>query len=365
MAVSEPLVLSLAEATGRCLNPTPWQQVIHGHCREFRQGMLEAVHEIDGPDAASRYAMCGMGDRMMASADGHAFGLKPHGCGSPVCPRCSRRKGLRMLAKVRNRLASGKHGKLFHMVLTQRVVAGEPLVETGKRFQDRVNVWMTRVRKRGDFIGGFGSIHIVWSRAGGWHYHMHLLLEASSEEGAAQMSAMWGTTLVPNEVDGLPPNEAFTRHVADEGACSELAGSLESTEFWREPEDEVARVLAYVIRDALKGIDVGGVGRAGRERFLEVVGFLRKRRCFRMYGAWRKECTGDSEEADDRTEADVDRGTSEKVALTVDLGTVDHVFFEAKSGVVLAGRAFQWMESQCRNNAGLGRRVVAFVRSVA
>jgi len=363
--LTDSSVMSLADATARVQRPTPWQRVIHGDCTGFRQGMLEALAETESAEAAGRYAMCGMGDRMCASSDGREFGVRPQGCGSPVCPRCSRRKGLRMLKKVKARLASGGHESLYHMVLTQRVVAGEPLSETAKRFQDRVNVWMTRVRKDGRFVGGFGSIHIVWSRAGGWHYHMHLLLETSDDEAAASFSATWGTTLVPNEVDGHAPNEAFVRHVADAGGCREIAGALESTEFWREPEDEVSKALAYVIRDALKGVDVAGVGRAGRERFREVVAFLKKRRCFRLYGAWREEVAAAAGQEEEGADTEIDRAGGEKAALSLDLGTMDHVFYEARKGASMPMRALCWLEAQCRNNGGLGKRVVAFARSVA
>jgi len=101
---------------------------------------------------------------------------------------------------------------------------------------------------------------------------------------------------VSTDASHLDYKDVFMRKVC--GAGEALTGMQNNTqlEFWDEPTDEVEKVLHYVIRDVLQGIE-GWVSSLQRKEdvfdFCDAIGGMKRHR---TYGKWRKKVVDDATE---------------------------------------------------------------------
>jgi hypothetical protein len=148
------------------------------------------------------------------------------------------------------------------------------------------------------------TYHMKPSLRFGWHYHCHLVVEwddvVDGDSLYEKVDRKWRE--VSREASRVDDNPVFARMVTGEGPA--LVGMKENTqlEFWDEPQDEVEKVLHYLIRDVLQGIE-GWLSRLRTEEeaaeFCEFMSAAKRHRC---YGKWRKRVAGDETEARDAAE---------------------------------------------------------------
>ncbi|MBA7656192.1 hypothetical protein ES703_64107 [subsurface metagenome] len=353
-------VVTEVELEDQVARVSSWQWVIHGETRELRKLAVVALLRQKGGQAAKRYALCGRGDEMRTNQRG-AFRIIPHGCGERVCPRCSRKRGVKFLRKVEHHLAVEPHGYLYHMVLTQRVLHYEKLVESASRFNakwKRMRPWLGQQ----GMTAALATIHINWSRKGGWHYHMHLFLEITSLLARESVEKVWWRLL--EEMDHTEKAApCFLRKLADPGpALSELFESAGQVEFWSEASSEMGTALQYPLRDILAGVTNWSLGEADAKRMEELVRDTQSMQSHRTYGRWRLPVTPAEEEDED---AEVERIREEVNTMGwLSLGIMDQVQVAACVGTSFCVEGLMWLERNVRNESVFGRRVVNFCRVV-
>lgn len=342
-----------------------WQIVIHGTDLDFRKIVCEVLESRANYGASFKYALCGRGDQVYSEKGGD-HKISPKRCGRRECPRCSRYRGLKHVDKIRKVLSNGDHGFLYHMCFTQRVVAGECLLDSRERLVDKWGPMYRTLQGKFRMVGGMFTEHVVWSqRKGGWHVHLHLLAEFSQSLKREDVGRSWWGRL--KKFDGgesFAP--VFVRQVCAAGCAIEFGES--QGELWRQGSSEVARAIEYPLRDVLSGIGdrLGALMdyESRRELVAEYMDGMQGRKTNRALGRWR----GAVEEVE------IDEAEKEKAEAAVIvakakiwrlLGTVDNVARDAESGNVAALSALGWLESASANNGKLGKRLVEFCRYFA
>lgn len=266
--------------------PSRWQKIIHGATECFRQRIALELLGSGCQKVAMRYAQCGQGDGVVE--DGHGkFRMRPKRCGHRLCPRCARYRGSQRVRHVMEHLERGPHGSLWHLVMTQRVVRGEPVSETKRRFEALWRQWIRRFRRMGA-VAGLRSTHCVWSRYGGWHYHAHFFMElpglaADCWDTAEAMREAWCT--LRDAKEGVKGDAGFCRLVVDQGDGLPRDESSQG-EFWSDPSDDVARAVQYVVRDVCQSLEAWNLDSA-LDRISEFVDMAANAQFSRMYGWWR------------------------------------------------------------------------------
>jgi len=339
---------------------SPWQRVIHGATDDYRLGVYRSLCKIKTAEAAETYWMCGRGDQMQRADGSAAHRVVPRGCGHRACPRCSRGRGYRQVVRVEEILSGGDHGDLYHIVLTQRVRPGEPLAVCQRRFNQRANVFFTRLRKTGDFSGGFGAVHLVYSRRGGWHYHMHLLAEVTSGVQIDDLTSIWPAYNSSGDFLDSQVELPFARLLLHAGPAIQKTEAAQG-DFWESCEGQVQRGLSYFMRELVKGMGTGTKFDQGESALDDFVGCLGRLRLFRLYGRFRGHTV-----ASDKSEEDLDEKEKEKKKANeptwIQMGTVDEVTRMASQGIYNACIAIDCLEKMATGNGQRAVRLVAMCR---
>lgn len=184
---------------------TPADQLVHRSCRrkqkEDRKAALEVARGLDaaGGTRNQRRARvireCGM--RVWVYYDGSkpaaATWPFPWRCGERLCPGCSRRRDLELLARRQPYLleAPSRGGRLVDVTLTQRVRAWESVAEAEARLRER---WRRLYRRRafkGRVLGWILAFQVTSKPGRGFHLHAHGVLEVTPEFRFGAFKAAW------------------------------------------------------------------------------------------------------------------------------------------------------------------------------
>jgi len=315
---------------------SPWQFVLHGDTSAYREGVVTWMCQQERWKQARKFALCGRGDVGQGCASGSALRVRPRGCGSRLCARCSRKYGRRYYRRVAGWLGNEAHGELVHVVFTQRQLPFESLSQAMGRFQGA----FLRVTRRWALAGvaaGLVSFHPKVGRAGGWHFHAHAVLElrgVTLEDFVAAVQPVWWAAQQMGGA-GLPP--LFARVVCGAGAALAGLAKGEQGEFWEESPDQATRVLQYVVRDMVQGVDRWGEGLDGKRMAEGFCDALADAKMHRTYGKWRRAHDAEDVEEVDLGESDEAPGTvtekdAKKGALEwFDVGTMDSILYRARS----------------------------------
>jgi hypothetical protein len=337
-----------------------WQRVLHGGSEVVRAEVAKVLLDAKGEKGAYRYACCGLADQV--SRRGDEVFVSPRGCGHKLCPRCGRRRGGRYARRIMGWLAQKEHGDLWSVVLTQQVVAGEDLAAARSRMAGRQRRYMRWLDGVG-LIGAMTCAHVVWSgRAGGWHYHVHVMVELP-------VGVMNKERLLQKWVDLAEGGKCHTDEhqarliVSAGGPILELAEDSGDTDFWHESKGPVARAVQYPLRDLVQGVSAWRLGgdevqlrRCAFELVTQACGW----KMFRAWGRWRKACPAAEKEAEGAADAeDVSAGAP---GPAVGLGTVGRLWRAARSGDQAARAVFRGLEKSVRNESSFAARLVRYCR---
>lgn len=328
-----------------------WQKVIHGSERDARGRLAAAIYDVQGGDAAMRFSLCGRGDKIMRG--GGQTRVKPCKCGSRFCARCSRYKGLSHAKRAKAHLSAREHGHVSHVVLTQRVRKAETWREAVKRWDRTWRQFWRQVKRRGDVVGGLLTIHVTWSRFGGWHAHGHLLSETNGAPDGRAWDEFWTLARRRTGDDGeLEP--LFIRQVCEPGPA--LVFGKGEGDLWTEGQDQVANALEYPLRDVVSGVRNEQLHEVPADRLLEWVGGAKGVQMHRRLGAWVKPVAVEDDGEGTSTDGEA------AVVVEREMGTVDDVIARARAGQREAVLLLRELEACCRNDGVVAKRLVAIVR---
>lgn len=349
---------------------TKWQWIIHGDTITYRKRCVRWLVQEKRFTQARRFALCGRGDVGSLGDDGSGVRIQPRGCGARFCPRCSKRYGRRYLNRVNAHLSRGPHGQMWHMVLTQRVLPEERLLGARERFNKAWNKFYTTLRRVG-MHAALATYHVTPSGLKGWHFHCHVLVEFKAGLDANdfyhQLDEAWFAALRDGDSQRKP---LFMRLVTEAGDV--MLGLKDDTqlEFWSESTDQVEKVLQYVLRDVLQGVE-GWIARLQTdEQAKDFAAALSKAKLHRLYGTWRKALP-------DQLDVDVgdtilgcetvdEKGQPKKgVTLWTPLGSMDELFWMARKGDTQACEFVRRLLSRSNNKGVVGIRLARLVRDVA
>jgi hypothetical protein len=357
-------------------NPAAYQRCIHGTETLLREEVTEQLLRIGSDKTAFRYAACGLGDAVMRGGDGHS--VQPMGCGHRLCPRCGRARGRPMIKRTLGWLAGASHGEIFTMVLTQRVHKGESLVDARARMVPKERSYLAWIKAHG-LVSGSLTTHIVWSdRVGGWHYHVHLLLEFPPGVWSVnKLRLLWHGVSAEGGRGRRPEWSQYGADssrlvVAAGGPISELKDDEGEPDWWTESKGPLAAAVQYPVRDMAQGVSAARCG-GDRERVRECVAVLLKYargwKLRRTFGRWRTkppvivelEPDADAEKKKAAAGGSAPAGEDQRWKL----GTVHRIAKQARQGMAGARAVFAALELSCKNNSDFGKRFVAFCRSLS
>lgn len=346
----------------------------------MRVRVVESLIALGKEKLAFRYALCGTADQMVKGPDG--VGVKPKGCGHPMCPRCGRRGAGRYVRRVQGWLGWCDHGDLFNVCFTQRAVRGESVAHARSRMAWKLRSFMRWATREG-LVAGMTVHHAAVSghpkSLGAWHYHVHALLEfpagtfptVESEDRGKKvqtnslLAAQW-VAIASRKGEEVSPLWHH-RLLAAGPAIVALRDDTGDPDFWSESKDGVAKVIQYPMRDLAQGISawrVGGDPVTVAERVHELVRDGRAWKMRRAWGRWRRRCPEEAAAAQLEEGGPEEEGTeSAPPAAAKPLGTMRRVFLAARAGHAWAREALQGLEGNCRNNTRFARRLVAWVRA--
>jgi len=352
-----------------CARRTRWQWVLHGATEAFRVGIVRHFCGQGKYKKAKRYACCGRGDTAYVEEHGPGCKVRPKCCGYRTCPRCSRRYGRKILRKVGGHLASGPHGAIDHVVLTQKVKDGESLDVTRSRFEKKWKRIYKGIRAAG-MRSMLVTYHVKRTRGEGWHYHAHCVIEwgveVCAEDACASVALGWRDAL---EGAGELSHPVFYRHVATPGdALVELAKDGQG-EFWAESADAVTKLLQYCIRDVVQGIENWVEGVDTEELTAEFARAVDGAKLHRVYGVWRTKLEEKAVEEKDvvgvgATEKERAEAAKKGVFEWLKIGSVDAVLSGAGTGVTLMREFVRSLACTYSNRSAVCRRLTALLRSI-
>ena len=352
----EPLDIRAEQARGMIGSFTAWQRVLHGETDRWRSVMVDLLLEDGGSEKAWRYAACGRGDELVRRVDG-SLGVKPLCCGSAVCPRCSRKRGVRFARRVREHLARAPHGRLEHVVFTQLVIRGESLASCSDRFEKRWNRMRGWWSRRG-LSAGLLTIHTTWSRFGGWHLHGHLLceVEPGGADGAAALG-WWRDQCSAENPERDTSGAGFVRVVVQAG------GPLVVTDFHADAVDAgavermaVCRALDYPLKDVYQGVATRAMRNAPEAALRELVSCVKRLRRHRLIGRWRAKAPEAAATGNEAAVAAVP-------TMGESLGRLDVIRESARSGDWFAAALLREFESGYSGPCASSVMFVAFCRA--
>lgn len=319
---------------------SPWQWCIHGDTLAYRREVVRWLVAKKKFVLAKRFALCGRGDLLMKDLEKDRGRVRPMGCGAAFCPRCSRKSGRRHLARIAGHLSSCAHGSIWHVVLTQPDLKGESLGAARDRFEGAWKHFYGALR-RGGLVSALATYHAKPSWKFGWHYHCHLVVEVDDKIDHDTMVERWrdvwrDAVRIGESTLGDAP--FFVRCVADAGdALTDMTDT--QMDFWNEPRDAVSRVLSYVIRDVLQGVETWVEKMRDAASAGQFCSFMFAAKRYRSYGKWRKKSDAEGRERDgDIEEGDKPDGPvkvgRQKVedVVWVQTGSMDGILNSLKRG---------------------------------
>lgn len=351
--------------------------MLHGATWTVRMAVFDELIAAAKPKTACRFALCGFGDQLTSDGQG-GVGVQPRGCGHKLCARCGRKRAARHARKVLSWLAYADHGDLFNVTFTQPVMVGETLAAARARMEPKLRRfmrWATRVGMTSALV----AHHLKWSeRYGGWHYHVHGLLEfpadtftvERAEGGGEESGALGSQWQVVARGFGEAVRPLWNRRLVQAGgAIRELAEDSGDPDFWSEGAAGVARVVQYPLRDLCQGMcswRISQVGDEQYERAREVARSTLGWRMNRCWGRWRHKCpaavAAELAEKADQTKKDPESGNCAPGAASP-LGFVHRIWKMARGGDAQCRAWLKALERTCRNDTEFARRLVAFVRA--
>lgn len=237
------------------------------------------------------------------------------------------------------------------MVLTQPMWETETVREAAGRMQRKWAKWWKYLERRGG-MGAFVVAHCTFSRRGGWHFHLHVLLEMGQRTAWRDHFPAWMKLIDEEVVNGRNPHP-FVRCLSDAGPA--LAGVADGQDdFFEEPRGEVERVVQYVVRDAGQGSERWGLERCDAARLAEFVTQANGLKWYRVLGRWRAPV---EERVEDREAAEKCRAVREEIGWSR-LGTVDEVLEKARLQQRLALEALSLLREKLGQRGGVAGRVV-------
>lgn len=339
----------LARLQAICRRPTAWQFVIHGHASHYRAEVLRIMQPAWSNDRMERFARCGQGDTCYTthrSIDkGQQFNVIPQVCGERLCPRCSRRSGVRMLKSLDHRMQHHGHNWLYHIVVTQRVIPDEPLATTFARIDAKTTKVLQRARADG-IDGGCRVTHVKWSRHHGWHVHTHCIVESTHPFDETQTRNAWAAFDDTNE-------EAFY--------CAQISKpktAVDLTEFdpnlFDNRPDAAGAALGYVLGELTQGVNAFPELDFPDAAIEEFAQWVCGKQMVRRFGTWRETAAQKTErEAAEREE----RKATPPPAESVSLGLVDDVFHAARRGVRDAQAFTKFLADRYASGTTVGKRL--------
>lgn len=356
---STPLALApepvIGEYSDGCLRQSRWQYVVHGQMGEFRRVVCRELELAGDWKRAKRFALCGTGDEV--EFNGKTGAVHPKRCGHPLCPRCSRYRGVKFVGRVQQHLRARGHGALYHMVLTQQIQPQETFVQSRERFEKSFKPWSRYVQEQG-VRSMLAVTHVCWSHVGGWHVHKHALCEFQPELGDCDQRAeflqlSWADFRQQFSDDTLF-EKGFVRKLSGPG--ERMSGLPEGEgDFWSEARSQVEVVLQYAVRDVCQGTDGWKLQDAG-DRLLELVGGAKAFKFRRLYGAWRNAVPASELAALPEAEAAAAPARGEIV------GRADRVLRDAERGIGEAVRYVVGLLDGMRNKSAVQQRLVQVTR---
>jgi hypothetical protein len=335
----------------------------------LREEVFEQLLATGGERSAFRYAACGLADSACSTGDG--VHVSPMGCGHRLCPRCGRQRGRPMINRIFQWLAAAPHQDIFSVCLTQKVIRGERLAKARVRMREKEAEYLAVLKERG-LISGASCAHIVWSvPGGGWHYHVHLLLELPAASwDSDELLALWKSVAAPEVVQIGADGARLV--VAAGPADPSVLGNGVDPDFWSDSKGGLAAAVQYPVRDIAQGISAVRCG-GDRERVRECVAVLLKHakgwKLRRTYGQWRKKAPPLPEPTSQPVE--ITDNPAKKAACPgspaqpVRLGTIHRLSRMAAKGDRQARGVFRLLELSSRNDTEFGKRFVAFCRAAA
>lgn len=198
-------------------------------CKRERKSVYEALILAGCRKALHRYVNCGSCTRMLHQGrigDQFTFRVVAFGCRNRYCPRCARNRSNLIGRNVR-RFLNGHDGDLKFVTLTLRHN------KTSLRDQlKRLNSCMNNMKRRdwwkSKVKGGMMFTEVKLSKAGLWHVHAHLIVDAKympQHELSAEWLAVTGDSPVV-DVRRINNAEAAASYVAKYGSKAFDAGLL-------------------------------------------------------------------------------------------------------------------------------------------
>lgn len=364
---AQTLFFALSEITSQ---QTKWQWIIHGDTVTYRKRCVRWLVQEKRYTQARRFALCGRGDVGFLADDEKGVKIQPRGCGARFCPRCSKRYGRKFLARVGKHLARGPHGELWHIVLTQRVWVDESLQEARDRFGRAWKKFYPTLRKAG-MRSALATYHVTPSGVKGWHFHCHVLVELNKGIHGDEIYQTLDDGWFEAMQEGVSQRkELFMRHVSDAGDVLAGMEKEQQLEFWSESRDPVEKVLQYVLRDILQGVEGWIEKLQTDDQARDFAKALSSAKLHRLYGEWRKSFKDelDVEEGDVILGMDADKDKKKPTAsVTVwhALGGMDEVFWCARQGQAAAILLVRALLGRSNNKGVVGIRLSRLVKELA
>lgn len=195
---------------------------------------------------------------------------------------------------------------------------------TRARMETKWRLAQRRLKALGP-VGMLCVVHCTWSRSGGFHYHLHVVLECASEVDLSGFSEWWGG-LENGQQAAFFKNVGKPRSSAQCGNPQDLINGV----------DAVGSGIGYVVGEIVKGIGRFGTDGCPRNRLAEVVATVCGLKRQRLYGAWRG-AVGRCEKAmkEERKESATTAAASEGDTIDWDYDgmTVDEAYWESRNGI--------------------------------
>lgn len=236
------------------------------------------------PGRIRRFSECGCKAWVQRSIGGTKFRVIANWCRDRFCPLCGKKRS-RVAAQIIHTLVEPRKDRCRFLTLTMRHTSGQSVtqlidrvLECFSRLRDR-HAWKNHVK------GGVGTLECKRSKDGGWHVHLHLLIEG----------CWWKKSDISHE---------WLAVTGDSTVC-----------FIKPLYSDAKRNAFYVAKYIGKPADAETLAIPGSLDQLVVA--LRARRTLMRFGAWYA-----SKDDDDR----------EQPEIWVDWKPLDQVYYEACSG---------------------------------
>lgn len=341
-----------------------WQNVIHGQTADFRQAVTKWLIDQGRMSVARRYALCGRGDSCRVGEK--RFGFRPRRCGHRLCPRCSRYRGCLALRKILGHLNERGNGDLLHVVLTQQTCWSELFHDTRQRFEKGWKRFYPRLRKLG-FDAMLAVTHAPASRDGCFHIHRHLVIDVGRfdddrnfEKYAGAIVEIWRESVVQFDVNQAQ-EDPYVRHVSGPRDRYETIRLGGQAEFFEDASDPAERVVQYVIKDVVQGVEKW-VSTLHRDMYRMYCDGIESLKLHRTYGSWRGTAQASDEEkpASHREEVDALQPGDTFVEVLV-----DDLFEGVHARDRRSMEALSWLVRYFGSDSTVGSRLSARLRALA